>query len=155
MASLIGCFAGLECHFQVRAQAFVCQLCSVRLHGLHRCSRTFGNYLNFVRPACLMGGLSDQVFEEKTAIRRAKVAIDKRGDFVPRPKLWVRLDTLSALAVKLLHMPELAATFAMLLTSYTFHLRRALFHAYLALMLARMWKDAIRMFAYCHRRWQL
>ena len=67
-----------------------------------------------------MGGLSDQVFEQKTALKRAKMAIDKKGDFTPRPKMWVQREALSALACKLLHMPELGITFAMLLTSYVF-----------------------------------
>ena len=70
-----------------------------------------------------MGGLSDQVFEQKTALKRAKMAIDKKGDFIPRPKMWVQREALSALACKLLHRPELGIAFAMLLTSYAFHLR--------------------------------
>ncbi len=68
-----------------------------------------------------MGGLSDQVFEQKTALKR--VAIDKKGDFTPKPKMWVQREALSALACRLLHRPELGIAFAMLLTSYAFHLR--------------------------------
>ena len=88
-----------------------------------RCAKTFGNYLNFVRAACLMVGLSDAVFDQREALRRAKSNIDKKGDFVPRPQMWVRLGALTALAKKVPSMPELKCAFAMFLTTYAFHLR--------------------------------
>ena len=71
----------------------------------------------------MMSGLSDAVFNEKEPLRRAKSNIEKKGDFVPRPKMWVRLEALTALAKKVPVMPELKCTFAMLLTAYVFHLR--------------------------------
>ena len=88
-----------------------------------RCKRTFTNYLNYVRAACLTVGLSDQVFEQKEALRRAKFSIHKKGDHVERPKMWVRLEALTSMACKLITMPELYCCFAMFLTTYAFHLR--------------------------------
>ena len=71
-----------------------------------RCSRTFGNYLGYVRTGCLLvrcstdathgevggcvrcfrSGLGGLICE---AVKRAKVAIDKRRRFVPRARLFV------------------------------------------------------------------
>ena len=90
-----------------------------------RCMKTFTNYLNYVRAACLSVGLPNQVFEQKEALRRAKVSIFKKGDHVERPKMWVRLEALTSMACKLITMPELYCCFAMFLTTYAFHLRFA------------------------------
>ena len=53
-----------------------------------RCSRTFQNYLNYVRSAGLLHGFSDDVFNS-FALRKAEVAIDMRQLWKPRQKMWI------------------------------------------------------------------
>ena len=58
-----------------------------------RCKLTFGNYLGYVRTGCLIVGAPTDVFRD-VALKRAKMAIGKRGQFVPRVKLFVQRKSL-------------------------------------------------------------
>ena len=90
-----------------------------------RCDATFQNYLNYARIGCLLANRSDAVFNEKMPLARARMAIRKRGDFIPRGKMWIRLPTLQMAVEVLLRVPEWRLTVMWALTAYAFMLRWA------------------------------
>ena len=57
---------------------------------LFRCSGTFQNYVGHLRLGCQLARVTTAALDDK-AIRRAASAIAKRGNFVPRPKQFVKL----------------------------------------------------------------
>ena len=87
-----------------------------------RCSRTFQNYLNYVRSAGLLHGFSDDVFSS-SALRRAKVAIDKRQLWKPRPKMWIGQEQLQHVMTLLVDSPGWRPTALWMLAAYVFKLR--------------------------------
>ena len=56
-----------------------------------RCRGTFSNYIGYLRVGCMADGVSTAAFDDP-AIARAKKAVGKRGNFVARDKMFVRLD---------------------------------------------------------------
>ena len=60
--------------------------------ALFRCKKTPLNYLNYVKVACELGNLSTGAFAHRI-ITRAGIAIEKRLLFVPREKMFIRLET--------------------------------------------------------------
>ena len=56
---------------------------------LFRHEGTFGNYLGYVRTACLLCCVPVDVLSDP-AVARAKECIRKRGLFSKRPRLWLR-----------------------------------------------------------------
>ena len=61
-----------------------------------RCHLTFGNYLGYVKTACLIVGTDVSVFGHP-AIGRAKMSIRKASQFTPRPKMWIRREKVAAM----------------------------------------------------------
>ena len=92
--------------------------------ALFRHPKTFGNYLNYVRLGCELLGCCTLVFDSK-ALGRAKKAIEKRRQFVPRKKMFLRLHMVR----RLLHLtrseghPKYRLAVMMFLTTYVFLLR--------------------------------
>ena len=92
--------------------------------ALFRCSRTFGNYLNYVRLGCELIG-SSTVSLDSRALVRAKLAIAKRRQFVARKKMFLRLSCVK----QMLHVtrqeghPKYRLEVMMYLTCYVFLLR--------------------------------
>ena len=56
---------------------------------LFRSERTLGNYFGYVKTACLLYGVSVEIFDHE-ALKRAKNAVAKSQRFVRRPKLWLQ-----------------------------------------------------------------
>ena len=54
-----------------------------------RCRRAFCNYLGYIKTACLLVKADVEVFGHP-ALGRAKLSIEKAGNFVPRKRMWVR-----------------------------------------------------------------
>ena len=90
---------------------------------LHRCADTFSNYLAYARVGTLLVNGSDNAFEQKLVLRRAKEAIKKRMLFVPRPKMFLRFDIIQNMVKLAASSPEFATTAMWALTAYTFLLR--------------------------------
>ena len=57
--------------------------------GVGRCIGTFGNYMSYLRAACLANGY-DAPPVGHPAIRRAMVAVAKRELFTARPKMFIQ-----------------------------------------------------------------
>ena len=89
-------------------------------HG--RCSRTFSNYLGYARVGCLLAGKPDAVFDSPV-LKRAKMAVEKRQEFVPRAKMYIQQSMIQDVMVALLRRPELRTTAMWMATSYAFMLR--------------------------------
>ena len=88
-----------------------------------RCSETYSNYLGHVKLACELAGLSVVSFDHPS-VRRAKMAVRKRMDFVPRQKMFVRLDVLQQLLKATADASAVVKRDVMMfLTSYVFLLR--------------------------------
>ena len=89
---------------------------------LFRSADTYRNYLGYVRFACVLMDLPTEAFGSQ-CIQRAKAAIRKRGNFVPRRKLFLRRHTVAKL-LGLVPQGKLPAEYAMLyLFTYVFLLR--------------------------------
>ena len=89
---------------------------------LARCGDTYANYLGYARVGCLLMGAPDRVFDHK-ALRRAKMAIVKRGAFTPRCKYLIQLCTLQRIVPLLLRAPQWKSIIMWILTAYVFLLR--------------------------------
>ena len=90
--------------------------------NLFRCAATFGNYLSYLRLGCELLGVETNVFRDPL-IRRAKVAIEKRGQFTARGRLFLRMDVVRRIILSAQGDAK-AWAFAMLcLASYVFLLR--------------------------------
>ena len=87
-----------------------------------RCKETYSNYLTHVRVATLLVKGSDKVFAA-TALKRAKDAIKKRGDYTKRPKMFLRSPVVQDIIVHLLAKPEWRPTALWALAAYIFLLR--------------------------------
>ena len=57
---------------------------------LFRSPKTFQNYVGYVRLACQLARVSTSALDDR-AVARATLSIAKRRNFVPRPKLFVKL----------------------------------------------------------------
>ena len=90
--------------------------------ALFRCSRTFSNYLNYVRLGCDILGSSSAALDDKR-LNRAKCAIEKRRLFVPRSRMFIRSSTLRDMFGLLPGDPSLKTALMMFLTCYCFLLR--------------------------------
>lgn len=87
-----------------------------------RCHRTFGNYIAHVKTACMVAGVATDTCDHP-AVKRARQAIAKRGDFRPRAQMHVDLKKVEAM-VESIMFDSSRSVFAMLcLTAYTFLLR--------------------------------
>ena len=96
--------------------------------ALFRSPGTFQNYVNYVRVGCNLLGVSADACADPM-VRRARGAVAKRRQFVPRKKLFVRLDVLTAL----MDLPsrgalpgcgdDLQIALMLYLTTYAFMLR--------------------------------
>ena len=91
---------------------------------LFRCSKTFGNSLNYVRLGCELVNVATTVFDDGAKmLQRAKRAIEKKRKFIARGQMFLRLEVvkeLLALADGIEPWRPLAMLF---LTSYVFLLR--------------------------------
>jgi hypothetical protein len=56
---------------------------------LFRCSRTFANYVGYLKLGCHLLGLSCAVLNDPV-LRKAQLAIDKRRQFISRPPMFIR-----------------------------------------------------------------
>ncbi len=63
---------------------------------IFRSSATFSNYLGYARIGCALAGLSCDAFDSPE-LKRAKVAIDKRGGFRKRPRMFIRLEVVQSM----------------------------------------------------------
>ena len=89
---------------------------------LFRCSKTFSNYLNYVRLGCELVHVATGVFDSPM-LKRAKRSIDKKRKFVARGQFFLRLTDINDL-LTLSNGISLWLPLAMLfLTSYVFLLR--------------------------------
>ena len=61
-----------------------------------RCRRTFCNYIGYIKTACLLVKKDVQVFQHP-ALGRAKLSIEKAGNFVPRKRMWVQREQVAAM----------------------------------------------------------
>ena len=89
---------------------------------LFRCSGTFGNYVNYVRVACLVLGVSTAACDD-CALQRAKTAIDKRKQFVKREPLFVQLATVRQMVALTCEGAAPRTMVMLFLTAYIFLLR--------------------------------
>ena len=64
--------------------------------SMFRCKGTFGNYLGYVKIACLIVR-EDVVVFSHPAVRRAKEAVGKAGRFASREKCWIRRHRIEAM----------------------------------------------------------
>ena len=86
-----------------------------------RCCNTFSNYLSYVRTGCLLVGASTETTRGE-AVKRAKVAIAKRRQFVPRERQFVQRGTLIKIMAKAKAMRDIGAAI-LFLAAYVFLLR--------------------------------
>ena len=91
---------------------------------MFRCSRTFSNYLGYVRLGCLLENWCAAVFNDP-ALARAKQSITKRNRFSSREKMFLQHDTVShMLEFCYLEDPGASEVMGMLfLVTYVFLLR--------------------------------
>ena len=91
---------------------------------LFRCPGTFQNYVGYLRLACQLARVSTLALDDK-AIGRATMAITKRGNFVQRPKQFVKLCLLQQMlrACGQRNSPWTIADGMLFLTAYVFLLR--------------------------------
>ena len=89
---------------------------------LFRCAATFSNYLGHVRLACEVLQVST-VALDNPSVKRAKRSIDKRGQFVPRKRMFIRVNVVRELVLNVLSYPAWKDAVMLFLTSYVFLLR--------------------------------
>ena len=91
---------------------------------LFRHPTTFSNYLGYLKLGCMLVRKSTAVFDDP-AVKRAKRAIAKRGNFRARPPMFLQLTMVSAMLERVYTEDRLALEHvAMLfLVTYTFLLR--------------------------------
>jgi len=91
---------------------------------LFRHPGTFSNYLGYVKLGCMLARKSTSVFDDP-AVKRAKRAIVKRGNFKSRPPMFLQHNMISAMFERVYTADRLALEHvAMLfLVTYTFLLR--------------------------------
>ena len=91
---------------------------------LFRSSKTFGNYLNYVRLGCELVKVPTIVFDEgANLLRRAKRAIDKKGKFIARGPMFLRLEVVNELLTLADGIEPWRHLAMLFLTSYVFLLR--------------------------------
>ena len=91
---------------------------------LFRCVGTFQTYLGHLRLGCKLARVSTNALDDK-AISRAASAIAKRGNFVPRPKQFVKADLLRRIlaATEKSDCPWTKGNAMLFLATYVFSLR--------------------------------
>ena len=89
---------------------------------LFRHHGTFCNYLGYVKLACELVGASTVVFSDDV-VKRAKVAVHKRGIFNSRPPMFLRHRVVSRMMVLASCNDALRMTAMLCLISYVFLLR--------------------------------
>ena len=89
---------------------------------LFRSEHTFANYLGYARVGCALVNKPCHVFDDPV-LRRAKVAVAKRGGFKKRVPMFIRLDVIRAMLALVLVEPVWVLTAMWCLTAYTFLLR--------------------------------
>jgi len=87
--------------------------------ALFRCKGTFGNYLGYVRTACLLLNAPVDVFDHP-AVRRAKLSIQASSRFVPRSKLWIQQCLLEKLVVLAEQYPRFQIFATLFVLTYAF-----------------------------------
>ena len=90
--------------------------------ALFRNSRTFSNYLGYVRVGCLLAKADTGVFDH-SAVSRAKMSIEKSGRFASREKMWIRRERVEAMLVWAEKNPEYLKYAHLMLFAYVFLLR--------------------------------
>ena len=91
---------------------------------LFRCSKTFGNYLNYVRLGCELVGVSTSVFDEGAhMLKRAKRSIEKKRKFIARGQMFLRLTVVNELLTLADGIDPWRPLAMLFLTSYVFLLR--------------------------------
>ena len=83
---------------------------------------TFRNYLTYVRLGCEIVGKSVEVFDH-VSLRRAKIAVAKRGLAVRRKPRFIHQETLAAMVIYSLDVPNRREFVMLCLISYIFLLR--------------------------------
>ena len=89
---------------------------------LFRHAGTFGNYVSYVRLACELVGVSTTVFEHPS-VKRAKVAIEKRGLFARRAPKFIRIGLLQQMVAMSNATQQHVRLVSLCMTSYAFLLR--------------------------------
>ena len=89
---------------------------------LFRSRGTFRNYLGYARVGCALAGKPCDVFNSKE-LDRALKAVEKRGGFNQRGKMFVRMDVMQRLAMLMATRPTWKTTYMWILTAYVFMLR--------------------------------
>ena len=125
------CRSGLQCYVAfVRAIAGenVSRLFPPRLEwlqawaALFRNSRTFANYLGYVRVGCLVVKADTGILDHP-AVAQAKRSIEKAGLFAAREKLWIRRERVQAMLCWAEQHPEYVRYAQLFLMAYVFLLR--------------------------------
>ena len=94
---------------------------------LFRSAGTFRNYLNYVKTACMIVGASTSVFDS-SELRKARKAVDKRGEFTSRPKMWIQHEEVTKIVLCFYtfadeEQPEYPKFAMLFLLTYSFLLR--------------------------------
>ena len=89
---------------------------------LFRNADTFGNYVGYVKTACLIVKADTSVFEHP-GVMRAKRAVAKEGGSRARGKLWIRRQRVEDMLKLATRSPEYEAFARLFLMSYAFLLR--------------------------------
>ena len=74
------------------------------------------------RTGCALAGASTAVFDDPH-LRRAKTAVEKRGGFEKRPRMFVRMGLLQSMAMVMATDPTWTTTVMWIFTAYAFLLR--------------------------------
>ena len=77
----------------------------------------FRNYVNYVKVGCSVAKVDTTVFSED-AVKKAIMAIDKRGTFVKREHQYIRIDLVRKLVDIGDNIPELRMPAMLFLASY-------------------------------------
>ena len=91
--------------------------------SLFRCSGTFFNYFGHLRLACVILNVSTAAFDNAPIVKRAKISIDKRRQFVPRKRLWIQREVVGRMHLAISAGFESSTVVMLFLASYVFLLR--------------------------------
>ena len=90
--------------------------------NLFRCEGTFSNYVGHVRLACELVRCDTSVFDRRE-VKRAKIAIRKRRQFVSRERTFLGLAEVRKLVLLVQSLPAVEQWSMLFLFTYTFLLR--------------------------------
>jgi len=89
---------------------------------LFRSRGTWGNYVNYLKTACMIVQESSAVFDDP-AVRRTNRTIERNGNFVPRDRMWIRREVVERMIMLADQQPHLAQSALLFWITYVFLLR--------------------------------